>query len=190
MRLEVSTPAALQPASLAEVKAWGRITHDSEDDFITSLIKSATTRVEMICKRAFITQIFTMYLDKWPGRAIDIPRPPFQTLTSFSYWPDGGSAYTAVDSNIYTLDDSGEVPARIVLKEDNTWPEVEDRPAAVRLIYVAGYGDTSADVPQAIREGVQMLAAHLYETRGAIDPMFREGLLNHLAAYRLIGVAS
>lgn len=45
-----------EPVTLAEVKLWGKIEHDDEDDVLDSLITSCRDELERYLKIAFVTQ--------------------------------------------------------------------------------------------------------------------------------------
>ena len=55
----------------------------------------------------------------------------------------------------------------MVLKDGYTWPDLEDdRPGAVEITYVAGYGDNASDVPEDLRTALRFILADWYENRG------------------------
>ena len=45
-----------EPVTLAEVKLWGKIEHDDEDDVLDSLITSCRDELERYLKIAFVNQ--------------------------------------------------------------------------------------------------------------------------------------
>ena len=84
MSLQLNTPPAAEPVTLAEAKAWLRVdTGDDDDALITSLISAARARAEWHTGRAFVTQGWTLWLDCWPsGACAEIPLPPLQGVQS------------------------------------------------------------------------------------------------------------
>ncbi len=160
-------PPATEPVSLDEAKAHLRVTTTDEDAYIASLITAAREWCEGFQQRAYITQAHKLTLDRWPcGRAIYLPRPPLQSVTSIVYTDSEGAQYT-IEAKSYIVDTDAE-PGRIVLAYGASWPSVTLRPAAgVEITYVAGYGDAS-DVPQKVKQAMLLLVGHWYEQREAV----------------------
>ena len=67
MTLALISPPAVEPVTLADMKAHLRVTHDSEDAMIASLIKAAREELEQAAGLALISQGWRLYLDCWPG---------------------------------------------------------------------------------------------------------------------------
>jgi uncharacterized phiE125 gp8 family phage protein len=55
--------------------------------------------------------------------------------------------------------------SRIALTPNHYWPLTRSSINSVVIRYEAGYGDSAADVPQAIRHGILIEIANLYENR-------------------------
>ncbi len=163
----VLQPPQQEPISPDEAKAHLRVTSADEDAYIASLITVAREWCEGFQQRAYITQTHKLTLDRFPcGRAIYLPRPPLQSVTSIVYTDSEGAQYT-VDADRYIVDTVSE-PGRIVLSYGASWPLVTLRPAAgVEITYVAGYGD-AASVPQRAKQAILLLVGHWYEQREAV----------------------
>ena len=61
----------------------------------------------------------------------------------------------------------------------------------IDIAYMAGFGDYISSVPQGIRDGLMMLAAYLYEHRGACDvddAIKKSGAAQMLQPYRFFAV--
>lgn len=157
-----------QPAvSLAEAKLHLRVDHDVEDSLIERIIRAATERAEEIQGRAFVTQTFRLGLPRFPrGRVIYLPRPPLQSVEQITYLDPAGEEQT-LSPDTYRADPDA-VPGRVILRRGAAWPETADEPDAVRITYVAGYGDTGAAVPEETRAAILLFVGHLYESREAI----------------------
>jgi uncharacterized phiE125 gp8 family phage protein len=56
-----------------------------------------------------------------------------------------------------------------VLRSARTWPVVGRAAAGVEIDFAAGYG-AATDVPQAIRQGILLLAGYWFENREAVSP--------------------
>lgn len=81
MRLKLKTAPTVEPISLDEIKLHLKIDGADDNALITALIKTARQLAEKETKRAFITQIWQMYLDSAPAE-IGIPKPPLQSVES------------------------------------------------------------------------------------------------------------
>src|SRR5687767_10556692 len=66
MHLTLTTPAALEPLTLAEAKLHLRLDEGADDAGLASLIASARLHVERSHGLALIAQGWTLHLDDWP----------------------------------------------------------------------------------------------------------------------------
>ena len=146
----------------------------SEDDLITALIVGARQDCEDFQKRAYITQVWDLWLDSFPRTNwIQIPLPQLQSgastpVITFFDVDDSESTFSADE---YFVDTQSE-PGRIVLNFGDQWPQDILRPAnGVKIRFTAGYGDAATDVPQNTKLGIRLLIAHLYENREATSPI-------------------
>ncbi|MBV9548273.1 MAG: phage head-tail connector protein [Alphaproteobacteria bacterium] len=178
MSLELTTPPATKPVTLAEAKAWLRVESGAdEDDLIASLIPAARARAEAHTGRAFVTQHWTLWRDH-AASCIAIPLPPLQDVSSVTvYAPDDGA--TVLSSGDYTVDMPG---SRLLLK---TMP-FNLRPInAVAIAFTAGYGD-AGDVPSPISQAILQIISTLYEHRGGDVVPTPDNALALLAPYRVM----
>jgi uncharacterized phiE125 gp8 family phage protein len=187
MSLKLITPPAVEPVALANAKAHMRIDTGDDDTLIEFLIVAARQEAEKITRRALITQEWELVLDEFPTE-ISLPLPVLQSVSSIKYLDVDGVEQTLL-STLYLADADSE-PARIVPAYGCTWPVTRDQYAAVRIRYLAGYGDSESDIPQAIRQWIMIRVATLYENREAVGNSqvaiipFVDGLLDE---YRVLG---
>lgn len=170
MALKLVSPLAVEPISLQEAKDHLRESGTDQDALIDSLIVAARQHAEDVeTRRQFITATWDYQLDTWPDKSeIRIPRPPLQSVTSVKYYGTDGTEYTMPTTD-YIVDTKSE-PGRIVLAYGKTWPSTTLRPVAGIVIrFVAGYGDTAASVPDAIKAALKLHIGHLYEQREAVN---------------------
>jgi len=134
-----------------------------EDDLLTALIITAREYCEGLQNRAYITQIWQLWLDDWPcGDYIRVPLPPLQDINSIKYY-DTTNTEAIMDEDDYFIDDKSE-PGRVVLAYGSTWPTTTLRPAnAVCVEFVAGYGDSAADIPAKVIQAIKLKAKTDYE---------------------------
>ena len=179
----ITGPTA-EPVTLQEAKDHLRVTIDDDDDRITRQIVAAREQAETIAKRAFVTQTWDLYLDKfpdtagywdrrnrqlgpgspayWPRRqlgSIQLPRPPLVSIGTVEYVNASGSTVT-LDAAEYRV--GAGTPGRISPALNRNWPTTADVADAVRIRYTAGYGAASA-VPSCVKEAILLLVERLYD---------------------------
>ena len=158
------TPPAVEPVTLAEVKAYLRVAHDDDDGVIAALIAAARSLVEAQTRRALITQTWQLRRDFWPsdGRLVVVPVPLSEVLAARIYGA-AGSPHT-VDLAAFTIDKAA-APAVIAFTPGAMVPPGRIV-AGIEIDIEVGYGDSPADVPQPLRQAIKLLVAHWYENRG------------------------
>ncbi len=160
----ISAPGA-EPVSLAEAKAQCRAADFDDDDAeISAMIVAARTRAETVLRRRLITQTLEFRCSGL-GRSLRLPIAPIQSISSITYL-DTANVQQTLATDQYRLDIS-QVPSRIVPAYLSVWPSVLPDVDTVAVQFVAGYGDTGADVPADIKAAVLMLIGHFYKNREA-----------------------
>jgi uncharacterized phiE125 gp8 family phage protein len=163
---KIVTSPSVTPISLAEAKKQAKVYHDLDDDEITRMISSSTSIVEQYLQRKLITQTWKMYLDSWPSE-IELLFGDLQSVTHVKY-TDSDESQSTFDSAKYLVD-TDNVPGRIVLKTNETWPTDTLSPKnPIEIQFVTGYGDTSASVPADIRNAILWLTSYLYNYRESV----------------------
>ena len=166
MDLRLISPPAEAPVSLAEAKAHLRYLAGDQDALISSLVLAATAHLDGrsgILGRAVVTQTWELRLDRFPAR-IELPLPPLQSVTSIVYLDDTGSE-TTLDPAAYVVE-PGHYHGRIRPAYGLTWPVPRDESGAVRIRFLAGYGDAS-DVPAPLKHAILLLVGHWWLNREA-----------------------
>lgn len=164
----VTAPA--QPI-LTKGEARDHLRLDGEDDIalVDRLVAAVTAYLdgrEGYLGRALVTQTWDLTLDRFPlsgDRAIAVPLPPLQSVTSITYLDGDGVSQIWASSN-YTVDTAAE-PGVIRLAYAKSWPLTRRIANAVTVRFVAGYGDHWHDVPEDIRHAALLLLGHWYEHR-------------------------
>lgn len=156
---------ATYPVTLDELKAHLRIDHDDEDAQLSSYIAAATARLDGwsgVMGRCLVSQTWVWRIEEFPGRKwLELPFPGVQSLT-VAYYDPQNVLQTFASSNWQIV--PGPVADMLMLEEFASWPSVADRPDAISITMVAGYG-AAADVPADVRQAVLMMAAGFYEFR-------------------------
>jgi len=161
--LNRSSAPSTEPITTDEAKTHLRQASSDDDTFIGELITAAREHIESLANRSLITQTWVLKLDAFPGavNAIYPPRPPLQSVTSIAYTDSAGDAQTLAAS-LYAVSTDGWMP-RIVPVYGETWPVTEGNINDVTVTYVAGYGATAADVPEALKSAIKLQVELLYD---------------------------
>lgn len=192
MALRLITAPASEPVTVAEAKAHARVVSYDDDDYIATLITAARERLESDTRKALITQTWELHLDAFPiqlpGFGLyeqTIEKVPLQSITSLTYIDTEGNEQTLVEGTDFDVDTVSE-PARISPAFDTLWPSTRAVMNAVKVTFVAGYGDAASDVPAKARQAMLLLIGHLYENReqvviGTITSVVPEGYVRLIA---------
>ena len=199
MPLQLVTPPAQEPVSLAEAKQHLRVDGGDDDLLIGSLITAARQAAETKTGRQLITARWKLLLDAFPGplmqsasgasfslpgHAILLAKCPVQSVVSIEYLDMNGTTQVMPSSD-YVLDAACE-PARLTPAFGKTWPPTLPQMGAVSVTFDAGYGTASA-VPEGLKSWIKLRVGSLYGhreemsvlSRGRIDPLpFVDGLLD------------
>lgn len=181
--LTVVTAPSATPITLAEAKTFLRIDTSDDDTLINTLIGAARDYFEEYTGRTTIQTTFKLSLDgfgedqvpiqegfytapymTFHKRYISLPRPPLVSVTHLKTFDEDNTETTFASSKYHI--DSARNPARIVLKEGETWPTDLRVANGIEITYVAGYGSSASDIPQAIKVGMREHVTYLYEHRG------------------------
>ena len=200
MPMQLITPPAGEPISLAEAKLHLRVDFDDDDSLIQVLISAARQAAETLTNRQLVTARWRMVLDSFPGpslmgvpagqtftlpgHAILLTKSPVTSVVEIRYL-DMAGIWQVMPAAHYTVDSACE-PARITPVFGQIWPIALPQIGAVSVIFDAGYGNASA-VPEGIKTWIKLRVGSLYVhreevasmTRGRIDPLpFIDGLLD------------
>lgn len=169
----VEEPAAeLHLVADALVQQTLRPASDDDAALITMLLKLARKRMEKLTGLAFITQTLRVTFDRLPdctkANEIELPRAPLQSIDAITYLDEAGAEQDFDVDNVSTglaADEVGPADSfgKIRLNPDASWPSLGSFPRALRIDFVAGFGDTAADVPPDLSMAVLFLAKHYYE---------------------------
>lgn len=180
MATVLTAAPAVEPVSLADVKAHLRIDTADEDGLLQSLILTSRLHIEVALGLALITQGWSCYFDRWPlalsGRggpvsptvaALALPIGPIRTIDSLKVYADDGT-FVALALTGFAIDLASR-PARMARRIGTQIPEPGRGVNGIEIALTAGFGATPADVPPAIRQAMLLLIAHWYEHRDPIE---------------------
>lgn len=151
---KISVEPTVEPVTVAEAKLYMGVDFDEWNDRISSLITGARRFVEGYTHRALITQTWESRFDDFAPRLF-LPFPPLQSVTTVNYIDTAGVEQT-VNSAVYNVDTYSQ-PGAVSLVYGQTWPTPRLEPHAVRITFVAGFGDAGSDVAEELRTAILML---------------------------------
>jgi hypothetical protein len=167
-----------------------------------SIFMNAATRVAIsYLQRALLTQRYTYQIDGIPYIGtklrsalsgsettyldeVNLPFAGLIDLVSVEVIDQDGVA-TTVDPDAYIVD-TVAVPSRIKFVQWGAIPM--DDSDKLKIVYDAGYGEDTTEVPEGIRLGLLMLAGYMYEHRGECAPatsLSKSGATLALKPYRI-----
>ena len=153
---------ALEPVSLAEAKAWLRLSGDAEDDLVRALVVAARLMVEAEIGQVLIGQTWRLTGDRWPvGDAIPVRVGRIIAVSAARIYDENGVA-TALPVQDFTIDNTRVPP--VILTVNRTQPGRAR--AGIEIDLRLGYGEAAADVPETIRLAIRRLVALWFEHRG------------------------
>ena len=161
----VVTPPDELAVSLALVKEHLKLdlSDTSQDTYLTLLIRAVTSTIEKYTGRILINTEFKTYRECFTD-SFFIKRSKLQSVTFVKYYID--SVLTTIDSDIYYISDETDF-ASVFLVEGESWPsDVDNRAQSIVIQFIAGYGDTQADIPYDLQIVLLDAIAYFYENRG------------------------
>ncbi len=180
--LQITTAPTVEPLTLQEVKEYLRVEDSTDERVIRPFVETVRRLAEEHLGRALMTQTLSLFVDAydeladplWEGMRtgaylnyyknyINLPRTPVTSVTSVSTFDDSDTETTMASSRYYV--DNVREPARVVLRQGETFPTALRVANAIKVVYVAGYTSAYA-VPEPIRMGMLQHIAYLYEHRG------------------------
>ena len=166
MTLVLVSGPSIEPLTLVEAKNWVKVTDGADDALLQSLIVSARLAVEGATNRLLITQQWRLTLDAWPlNGALPLPLTPVRSISRVRVL-DGGGVARDLSLSLFTVEASLD-RARIVRGSPLVAPGVARGGISIDL--VAGYGDASSAVPEALRLAMRHIIAFWYANRGDGD---------------------
>ena len=186
MSMQLITPAAGEPVSLAEAKLHLRVDFDEDDGLIQSLITAARCAAETLTNRQLMTARWKLVLDSFPGpslmgvpagqpftlpgHAILVAKSPLQSVVEIRYL-DMGGLWQVMPAANYAVDSACE-PARITPVFGQIWPVSLPQIGAVCVTFDAGYGSAAA-VPEGIKSWIKLRVGSLYAHREEVSALSR-----------------
>lgn len=166
------TAPTIEPITLDQAKAQLRLRGVSDEDaFVRDLIGPAREYCETITRRQFLTATWTATLDEFP-RGKDpirlVGKAPLQSVSSISYIDTAGDTQVWSSSK-YIVSTPRDLPGRIRLAFNETYPSTRCEPEAVTITFIAGA--TAANlVPSVVGQAMKVLITEWYGRGAAATP--------------------
>lgn len=166
--IELVTAATSEPVSLDAAKDHCRITGGEEDALLVSLIGAARDYCQRTDsgRRQYISTTYDWKMDRFGGYRIVLPRAPLQSVTSITYY-DSVNTSTVLSSSLYHVATPDDGKGWMQPISGESWPSTYERPDAVTIRFVAGYGSSAGNVPETLRQAMLLLIGHWHENREA-----------------------
>lgn len=118
---------------------------------VTGLIMAARQYCEDYTRRVFMTQTWKQLMDGWPRhdprydhgrhhRSIVLPKPQFQSVSSFTYVDTQGDTQDMFTYGFQVDPGSETQPARLMSPYEQPWPILRHVPNNVQVQFRCGYG--------------------------------------------------
>ena len=156
---------AVEPVTLAEMKAHLRLDDDAEDDLVAGLVKAARLMVEAAARRILVAQRWRMVLDAWPpGGTVLLPLAPLMAVEGVAVFDAAGTAHPVPAQAIET--DALSDPPRVAVAGAPS----PGRPRnGIAIDVSVGFGATPDTVPATLRLAVKIIVAHWFTHRGDME---------------------
>lgn len=163
-----------EPLTLDEAKTHLRLEATEDDAFVEACITGARQWAEEHLWRGLVTQEWELVVPEFPCTedGLELPKgnltadlvgdpAPSSPIVSVKYLDPDGALQTLATTE-YEVDDVN-VPGRLRLAYDKSWPSIRSRWNAVRVRYQVGW--SQANVPTPIKLALKLLVSQLYENR-------------------------
>ena len=167
MPLILTTPPVAEPLSLLEAKAHLRVPHNDDDVYISTLIIAARRAVEQRSGLRMMTQSWSLFIDCWPnGEAQSLGLSPVSSVDDIIAFSDTDVSSTYDPAHYYL--DAVAKPARVILRNGRLPPRGYRPVNNIEIRFKAGFGATSANVPQDLRQAMLLAIGYWFQNRGDV----------------------
>jgi len=177
---------ATAPVSLTEAKAHLRVDFTDDDAVIQGYIDAAVSHLDGwggILGRCMVTQTWRQDFPQFCD-LIRLPFPDAQSAT-LAYLDVNGDEQAFTGFHLV----SDAMGGGLVLEDGQNWPQTANRPDAVRVTGVYGYGGAD-DVPWSLKAAILLHVGTLYENRETLSERVSPNMAYEalVAPHRMVGV--
>lgn len=170
--IELVTPSATEPVTLARAKEHLRVDIANDDSLITAYIAAARDAVEAATGRVLMPSVWRQTFDAFSGGEngfadyLRLTKVPVRSITSIIYTDIYGAEITISALNYKLLSGVVEGYSWVSYATGYSWPSVGDVYGPVKITYSAGYAD-AASVPPALIAAILLMVGDLYQSRAS-----------------------
>jgi uncharacterized phiE125 gp8 family phage protein len=191
----LTSPAIIEPVTLAEAKAHCQVDPDFLDDdaYLTRLIAVARGHAETRTRKLMAEANVEMYFDDLPME-VEFPWYPVDSIVSITYKDvDGAWQGIGTTGNGNVMLNKYRLPAKLVLLNNpRTYKSVNAYSVEnVVITFKAGYGSATWPLPELLKQAMLVIIRDMYDNRESQDtkqrytlPMSAENLLNDQTIYQ------
>lgn len=185
--VRIDATASTDVVSVKEVKDWGKIPGDAEDDIIADLIKSCRELQEQWTMRSFIEKTLTGHWDKIEDARIELPFGPVKSITSIKrVYEDGTLSDALVAGTDYFISGMDFKVINLYTR----WQSAGQIQTGLRVVYVTGHGTAAGEnpIPEPLKETVLRHVTTDYDMRDDLEQtqaVLYDWVKEALAPYRL-----
>lgn len=164
----IVTRSKALPISIEEVKTQVKIDScdNSDDAMIRSIILAVSNYFEQYTNRTLLSTTYKTFRDFFPSYIL-LRKSQYLSLVSFQYFKNG--VLTTIDPATYQVLQSNDY-SKIIPLVNSSFPIDADSMAQVlQIVFNAGFGQKSNDIPSDIRNALLQHAAYLWANRGDCD---------------------
>lgn len=150
----------IEPVDLDEAKKALRFGSTTEDTLFDTWISGARQDFESQTGRQLLSATWEYWLNGSPCQCrIELPHPPLQSVVSITYDDENGDAQTFDAANYIVVNPQGPHCRRgyVELVNGASWPIVGNHAKALRIRFIAGYGDAPGAVPEVVKGALYLL---------------------------------
>lgn len=183
-----------------------RLDEQQDVDLVRALIRSATDYVETYTGRALINRTLKYSVDYIEEvdvklhegmrigpdltirrKYLELPKPPVVSVSSIVTFDDSDNGTTFNTAKYYV--DNQREPARIILRQGETFPTALRVGNALEVTYVSGYGASGSSVPESIKLAMLQFVTFNYEHRGDTEgktPLMPQNIRSFLDPFKVL----
>jgi hypothetical protein len=179
------------PVTLAETKQHLYLTDNEQLAGLRGKMAAATDfcQKRISGHRQFMQATYDGVMEDFPGGdgTLEFPLPPLKQIKSVKYYNTSNTLTTLKSSatsgsTFYDEVRPADGPGFIRPNQSETWPAVRDRPDAVTVRFVAGWGEAK-DVPSVIKQAVLLKTEHLWDPGRVREEQMEHAIQSLLDCY-------
>lgn len=144
------------PVTLAEAQSQLAYLDTDQNAHIESLLAAATDWAERYTQRTLRVSVSrTLSVCDWWSDPLVLAHPPVASVTSVKYSDADNAEQTLSSANYHVLNDTNGT-TKLYWASTATLPVLYDRPDAIRILYVTGYGSVAA-VPAVVKQAIKLM---------------------------------